>query len=207
MMKNIIIFSLFIILCACSAGKTKQAVPPPDAPVKPFQVESVSSRTLERRAPLSQKRPVTLSEMPLILENGVIVIGKNLVLQLAQADEHFLSLYLSAVNPPDAKENLQFDMPTQIRIYAIGKHDEEIPLQAFTAQNPLKTLTEEEARGLSRLSTKIDVHRGALFMRSMTLAPGQASSGVLFLENKKTPKYKLTLTNEREVFEFILSAY
>jgi hypothetical protein len=206
-MRYLALFILPLLFAACNAPQKKEQQTEPA--VRPFAVESVSIQTRGGMAFIAADKAVktkNLSEMPLVLDNGVIVIGQNLVLQLAQADSDFLSLYISAVNPKDAQQPYHFHLATQINIYAIGKHDNETPLTAFSGQNPSAVLNGQKLAAFNKLSHKVDFQRGQLFLREIVLQPGQSSSGVLYLENKKVPKYKITLNNELETFEFILNA-
>ena len=111
------------------------------------------------------------------ISGGPIVHGQNLILNLTEADEDLLALFISITNPKDAKDIFVFDTPTRVNLSAVWPDGTETLLPFLT----------EKSR---------------TFLRPVYLEPGQSATGILFMENKRAPKYHLSLVNEDEVFDF-----
>lgn len=111
------------------------------------------------------------------ISGGPIVHGQNLVLNLTEADNGLLALFISITNPKDAKDIFVFDTPTRVNLSAV---------RADGTETLLPFLTE----------------KSRTFLRPVYLEPGQSATGILFMENKNAPRYHLSLVNEGEVFDF-----
>lgn len=167
-MKYLILLISILFTAACAS------VPQKTDSIKVFPPSSIQSQNAAGQR--------ILTDLPLSLENGMIMLGQNLILQFFERDENYLAIYLSVINPKTAKTDFYFDAPSRLNAAALN------------------------ADGTWQLLRFIEYPDSRVLLSPMSLEPGQSKSGVLFLENKKAPQYKITLVNNDEVFEFTFDA-
>lgn len=190
-----VIFTCAVFMFTACAGQTKKQESPLNGGLIPLKAQSIYSHSDTGKKTVYPGSKQTLAQLPVVLAGDLLLLGKNIILQLLKTENNFLALSLSVTNPAQAQSDLYFDAPARINLAAQAKDGSYTLLKLYTSQgvyDTLKNTPSAEAFTQARL-----------FLTPVELYPGESKSGVLFFEDIPSDKYKLTLVNENEVFEVI----